>query len=151
MKVLQILFLILGLSVFANSQTNNKSTLSGIVYDANGSVVVRVKVTAVNQKGEKVETVTNDEGIYTLNVPFNQVKAFSPVFKYDIIVDAAELGFKKSITKEFVFIPSQFGKMQLDIALEAGYSVSCDSADCLESPIVEEKKVLKNKPIIKRK
>ncbi|CAN5609571.1 hypothetical protein BH18ACI1_BH18ACI1_03720 [soil metagenome] len=66
MKILQILVLIFGLVVCANSQTTDKSILSGIVYDANGSVIIKARVKAINEKGEKFETVTNDEGIYVL-------------------------------------------------------------------------------------
>jgi hypothetical protein len=29
-------------------------------------------------------------------------------------------GFKKSVIKDYVFVPSQFGKMRLDITLEVG-------------------------------
>lgn len=107
-----------GLAIFAHSQTNNKSILSGTVYDANGSVVVKAKAAAINQKGEKFEASTNDEGIYSLNLPFNKYDAsynFKEA-KYNIIVEMN--GFKKSIIKDFVFVPSQFGKMQLDIGLE---------------------------------
>jgi len=122
MKVLQILILIFGLSVFANSQTTNESMLSGTVYDANGSVIPEAKVTAINRKGEKVESVTSEEGIYTLNLPFNKYNSSFgfTVVKYDIIVEA--IGFKKSMTKDFAFIPSQLGKMQLDIGLDVAVS-----------------------------
>ncbi|MGI8640038.1 MAG: carboxypeptidase-like regulatory domain-containing protein [Pyrinomonadaceae bacterium] len=104
------------LKPLTNEQIN--STLSGTVYDANGSVIVKAKVTAINQKGEKFEVLTNEEGIYSLNLLFNQYNSsfdFTEA-RYDIIVEM--MGFKKSVTKDFVFIPSQFGKMQLDIGLE---------------------------------
>src|SRR5688572_7508916 len=115
MKIFQIIFLIIGLTVCASAQ---KSVLSGTVYDANGSVVTNAKVSAFNQKGEKFETRTNDEGVYTLNLPFNQYLNSTDFreAKYNILVEAN--GFKNSITKDFVFIPSQFGKMRLDIGLE---------------------------------
>ncbi len=64
MKISWILVLIVGLAVFANAQ---KGVLTGTVYDANGAVIVKSKVTAVNQKGEKFEATTNDEGVYSLN------------------------------------------------------------------------------------
>jgi hypothetical protein len=117
MKVLQIIALIFGLTVFAAAQ---KSILSGIVYDANGSVIFKAKVTAINQKGERFDALTEDDGIYTLSLPFNQ---YAPSInfqeaKYDIVVEMN--GFKKSVTKDFVFVPSQFGKMQFDIGLEIG-------------------------------
>lgn len=137
MKVLQLLALIFGLVIFANSQINNKSILSGNVYDANGSVIVKAKVTAINQKSEKVETVTTYDGVYTLNLAFNR---FNSSAKYDIIVEMA--GFKKSVIKDFVFIPSQFGKMHLDIALNSEVTAPCGYGGdlCLESQIVENTK-----------
>ncbi len=48
MKILQILVLIFGLVVCANSQTTDKAILSGIVYDANGSVFIKARVKAIN-------------------------------------------------------------------------------------------------------
>ena len=95
---------------------NIGSGLTGTVYDANGSVVVKAKVTAVNTKGKKFETITNEEGIYVLTLPFNVYPLFEST--YNIIVDSP--GFRRSETKGYVFIPSQFGKMHLDIALVVG-------------------------------
>ena len=60
MKILQNLVLIIGLAICVNAQ---KTTLTGTVYDANGAVIVKSKVTAVNQKGEKFEAVTNEDGV----------------------------------------------------------------------------------------
>ena len=147
MKSFQVLVLIFGLAVFANSQKSDESILSGTVYDANGSVVVRAKVIAINQKEEKVETVTNDEGIYTLNLAVNRNNSSA---KYDIIVETA--GFKKSVTKDFVFVPPQFGKMQLDIALEAPISEPCGYGGdlCLESQVMENTKQEVQNTILQR-
>ena len=96
------------------------SVLTGIVYDANGSVIVGAKVTAINQKRRKFEALTNEEGVYSLALAFNSYNSSSDFIeaKYDITVEMNN--FKKSITKDFVFVPSQFGKMQLDVALEIG-------------------------------
>ncbi len=116
MKILQTLGLILGLAVFANAQ---KTILSGTVYDANGARIVKSKVTAVNQKGEKLETFTNDEGIYTLNLTYNpyQPGSFSyRLAKYDITVEA--FGFENFTLKDFKVTGGYNDKMQLDFALD---------------------------------
>lgn len=115
MKILQTLALIIGLAVFANAQ---KTTLSGTVYDANGAVIVKSKVTAIDQKGGKFETLTNDEGVYTLNLTYNP---YEPVFsyrlaKYDITVEA--VGFEKFTLKDFKVTGKYTEKMRLDFALD---------------------------------
>jgi hypothetical protein len=93
------------------------ATLSGNVYDANGALIVGAKVTAINEKGQKFETRTNDEGVYILSLLFNPYYSTAnfKIAKYEIIIDAA--GFEKNSIKEFKFIPSSKGKMQLDFAL----------------------------------
>jgi hypothetical protein len=42
-----------------NERTQNTSILNGTLYDATGSVIVRAKVTAINQKGERFETFSS--------------------------------------------------------------------------------------------
>ena len=136
MKVLQILVLIFGLVVLVDAQ---KSALTGTVYDASGAVISKAKLTAVNEEGEKFETVTNDEGIYVLNLLFNSVdtktSVDSKVAKYEITVDMENRGFEKFVLKDFKFVPSSKGKMNLDIALDAANPEPCgySGADC---PIV---------------
>ncbi|MFN0279271.1 MAG: carboxypeptidase-like regulatory domain-containing protein [Pyrinomonadaceae bacterium] len=115
-----------GLIVTSDPKPKDKeastSILTGRVYDANGALVPFIKVVARNVEGKIFETTTNDDGIYKLTLPFNKygVGNFREA-KYDIIVGPG-LGFQKSVTKDFVFIPSQFGEMHLDIALEIGRS-----------------------------
>ena len=70
MKFFQVLVLIFGLGVFTNAQ---KAILSGTVTDKFGSVIPGAKVFALNEKGEKFETITNAEGNYVLNLLFNSV------------------------------------------------------------------------------
>ena len=121
MKVLQGLPLVVavtlavGVGAFAQ-----KSNLTGTVYDANGAVVVKAKVRAVDVRGNKFETLTNDDGVYVLTLPFNKYdsqRGFKES-RYDVFVES--VGFKRSEIKGYVFIPSQFGKMHLDIGLELG-------------------------------
>ena len=115
MKILQTLILIFGLAVFANAQ---KTNLSGTVYDANGAVIVKSKVTAVNQKGEKFETLTNEDGVYKLDLTYIPVEpGFSyKMAKYDITVEAA--GFEKFTLQNFKVTGKYTAKMQLDFALD---------------------------------
>ncbi len=56
-----------------------------------------LKVTAINERGQKFETFTNDEGVYILRLLFNPYysNADFKIAKYEIIVDAA--GFEKKI------------------------------------------------------
>lgn len=115
MKLLQTLVLIFGLAVFANAQ---KTVLSGTVYDAVGAVIVKSKVTAVNQKGEKFETFTNGEGVYTLNLTYLPVEpGFSyKMARYEITIEAA--GFEAFTLKDFKVTGKYTTKMQLDFALD---------------------------------
>ncbi len=135
MKFLQILVLILGLVVLANAQ---KAILSGTVYDANGAVIPKTRVIATNEAGECFETLANDEGTDSLNLPFNDYSSRKSsnfkITKYEIRVNR-ENGFDKFVLKDFMFVPSSKGKMNLDISLDAANPESCGylGADC---PIV---------------
>ena len=136
MRILQVLFLTIGLAVFANGQ---RAILSGVVYDAVGAVIVKAKITAVNEKGEIFETVTNDNGIYSLNLPYNNYdpktsSANLKISKYEIIVDLENRGFERRVIKDFKFIPAYVGKMYFDIALDSINPEPCGyaGADCLQ-------------------
>ena len=123
-----------------------KSELTGTVYDANGAVVVGAKISALSSDGKKFETVSNDRGVYVLTLPFNKYEA-SRAFKesrYDIYVESP--GFKRSVTKGYVFIPSQFGKMFLDIGLEIGpaeheFPICGYAGDCEQNEEIEIEKI----------
>ncbi|HMT08572.1 MAG TPA: carboxypeptidase-like regulatory domain-containing protein [Pyrinomonadaceae bacterium] len=96
-----------------------KSELTGTVYDHYGAVVQKVKVIAVASNGEKYEAVTNDEGTYTLKLPFS----FEPTdkygsLKYEITFTASDSGFKKVVLADFLFVSSTKGRMYLDCVLE---------------------------------
>jgi hypothetical protein len=102
------------------AQTVDTSKLTGTVYDAYGAVIVKAKVRALAGDGRTFDTTTNEDGVYVLVLPFNKYSSgigFKES-KYDIIVESP--GFRRSETKGFVFSPSQFGKMYLDLALEVG-------------------------------
>ncbi|MBK9526932.1 MAG: carboxypeptidase regulatory-like domain-containing protein [Acidobacteria bacterium] len=122
MNFLAILLFVFAASVAVRSQADGTSILTGTVYDANGAVILRAVVTAINSKGEKFETSTDDDGVFVLRLPFHKSEATtakrSKEAKYDIVVSSH--GFTRSITKGFVFVPSYKGRMQLDIALEIG-------------------------------
>jgi hypothetical protein len=129
MRFSLIFVLILGSTVFAFAQ---KAVLSGTVYDANGAVIPETIITATNEKGEKFATLTNGEGFYVLNLPFNQYESKSSagfkVAKYAI--SAEQKHFEKFVLKDFKFVPSTNGKMNLDIALDVDTS-NCGVAGCL--------------------
>ena len=112
--------LVSGFTFYTYAQTTFTSKLKGTVYDAQGSVVVKAKVTAVNASKKKFETFSDDKGEYELILPFNKYDS-SRNFKeavYEISTESP--GFATTVIKDYVFIPSQFGKMQLDIALKLG-------------------------------
>lgn len=116
MKILQTLVLILVLAVFANAQ---KTIVTGTIYDAYGARIARSKVTAVNQKGEKFEVAANEDGDYTLNLPYNPYQPTSLSYrlaKYDITVEA--VGFEKFTLKDFKVTGGYAEEMQLDFALD---------------------------------
>jgi len=106
---------------FANAQ---KAVLSGNVYDAYGALIVEAKITVINEKGEKFETVTNDEGFYILDLHFNPYnsKTDFKIAKYEIIV--IKEGFEKNFIKDFKFVPSSKGKMNLDFALDVFVNIN---------------------------
>ena len=113
LAVLCILFVFFGQAISQKS-----SELSGTVYDPYGAVVVGAKVTALATDGKKFLAVTDDRGVYRLTLPYNPYVS-APEFRisrYDLVVES--LGFRRSETKGYAFIPSQFGKMTLDIGLE---------------------------------
>lgn len=116
MKSLQLLVLIFLLASIANAQ---KANLTGSVYDANGSVITKAVVIAVNEKGERFGTLSNGEGVYVLELPYNPYSSGTADFKlakYEIIVESN--GFEKFVLKDFKFVNSTRGKMFLDFVLE---------------------------------
>ena len=154
MRISQVLVLIFGLTIFVNAQ---KAFLSGTLYDAVGAVIPEVKVTAVNEKGEKFETVTNNDGVYSLSLPYNlyEARTSSANFKiarFEIIVDLEYRGFEKFVVKDFKFIPAYSGKMFFDIALDTKNPEPCGyaGADCLKTPILEDTKGKVQNKILQR-
>ena len=150
MKFLQVLILMFTLLVYANAQ---KAVLTGAVYDAVGAVIVKAKVTAVNEKGEIFETETNDEGIYSLNLPYNNYDARTSsanfkISKYEIVVDLENRGFERRVIKDFKFIPAYTGKMFFDIALDSKNPEPCGygGADCLQKTDRDLQKPLETLP-----
>ena len=118
MKVLWMLALIVGFAVFANAQT---AILSGIVYDANGAVIVGAKVTAfalIDEKLQKFETATDDNGEYKLSLPYKKYDSSSDfkVSKYFLRAEAKH--FELFEIRDFKFVPSYKGQMNLDFALD---------------------------------
>ena len=104
MKVLQILVLIFGLTVFANAQ---KVILSGTLADETGAVISNTKITATNTSGKTFLAYTNDDGIYQLEIS-NGI--------YSIEFEAA--GFKIYKIEKYKVAPIIKGKMNLDVVLE---------------------------------
>lgn len=93
------------------SKAQNQSVLTGTVYDPSGALVLKTKVTAKNEKGVTIETETDEEGVYVLNLPC----LYQGIEKYEITVE--KYGFEKFVLKDFKFVYSTKGRMYLDIAL----------------------------------
>lgn len=93
--------------------------LTGTVYDPNGAVIAGTKITAVNQKGEKFETLTNGEGEYVLKLPFNE---YEPGYKFKVakyeITVSNDNGFARTVLKDFKFVSGFNSQMRLDFALD---------------------------------
>lgn len=143
MKILQILVFIFVFIFVANAQN---ALLNGTIYDATGALVTSAKVVAVSENGKEFETETDENGNYSLNLPYkifdNKSSTRFRIAKYEIIVDLENRGFEKYILKDFKFVPSTLGKMFLDIALDSKISEPCGygGADCLESQEVKSTK-----------
>ena len=124
-KILLFAVLLTTGALTINSQTSKESKLTGTIYDPQGSVIVGATVTA-NGLGKTFSTTSDINGVYTLTLPINLYDSTKRGFhaaKYDLTIEYK--GFKPSEIKGFAFIPSQFGKMNLDIALDvASYAGS---------------------------
>lgn len=106
--------------------------MRGTIYDANGAVIVKAQVLAVNENGERFLAITDDEGIYSLSLPFNSYDSRNSsvdfkTLKYEITVEAEH--FEKKVLKDFRFIPSYKGVMNLDFALDVAASHNCGAGD----------------------
>jgi hypothetical protein len=142
MKILQILVLIFGFIVSANAQ---KTTLNGTVFDPNGAVIITTKIVAVNSKGQKFESIVDDDGKYTLELP---------VATYSINFSAP--GFKNVKIENYEIVNSYNGKMSFDISLNVvGNGIACVltvESPSNVSPTTNEFKVYRPKSkFIKRK
>ena len=82
-------------------------TLTGTVYDVNGAVIVSgVRVVAYSLEGNEYAAPTNNEGIYTIHLPFSTYK-----------VEAWAPGFCRTQIERFTVVNSTNGKMSLDFVL----------------------------------
>lgn len=103
MKVLRILVLIFGLTVFANAQ---KTVLSGTVTDQVGAVISKAKIKISGNKNQNFVVETNDEGNYKISLSEG---IYSIKF---------EISGHKSFTIKNYRV-SSYGTMKLDVALYA--------------------------------
>jgi hypothetical protein len=99
--------------------------LAGVVLDPRGAVIVKAKITAKSVTGQEYKTATNEYGNYSLLLPVTNYglgvlssEDFEkqPLAKFELIVEAN--GFKKTVIKEFIVVPTVVSKMNLDIVLE---------------------------------
>jgi hypothetical protein len=117
------------------SSQQPKMVLTGAVYDWNGAVIVGAKVTAYQTNGEKYESKTNNEGIYSILLPFD-------VYRFEVYSP----GFSTLKIEKYRIVDSTYGKMNFDFVLEvAGNSETCGygGADCLNDLAPVEAKAAK--------
>ncbi len=113
------------------------------------NVTLRVDVFGGNPKRmrefhfkSRARTLTNTEGVYVLNLLF--AKPRFKTIKYEITIDETKRGFEKFVLKNFNFIQSTNGKMQLDFALDSLNPEPCgySGGDCInntQTPLKLEK------------
>ena len=106
-----IVLLLVSSVVGQSQQTQTTMTLTGAVYDWNGSVIVVTKVSARDRDRKSFEAATNDEGIYKLQLPLGL---------YDL--EATAHGFCPGSVKGFRVVNATHGRMSLDFVLEVASS-----------------------------
>ncbi len=92
------------------------SELKGTLFDANGAVVAGAKVTAKNDAGRTFNATSNANGEYTLELPYNRYDRSQGFREATYTITVEQAGFTRNPI-EYVFVPSQFGSMNLDIGL----------------------------------
>lgn len=100
-----------------------KVVLTGTVYDTNGAVIPFSHVLAQNSAGKEYRTMTNDEGIYKIELPIDI---------YAIKVDAP--GFCPSRVRFFRVRKSPSGATPLDVVLE----VTDGDQPCKEKTMIDK-------------
>ena len=139
MKILQILALIFGLGICANAQNTEKIfVLSGTVYDSVKAVIPATKLIAKNNDGRIFRVISNDEGVYKIELPFGK---YTLEFNRD--------GFKNYIVKNFKNL-SETDEI-FDVDFIVGHCADCNGAiygerdENEEKPTIVDYKKLKNK------
>jgi hypothetical protein len=116
-----------------SASTRGVSILSGKVFDRNGAVVVGSEVTLAGDKGTRFGAVTNDEGIYRVDLP-------AGFYNLQIRAD----GFS-NFSLECYQVPSE-GRVNLDVTLKVNHESGCESGACKDdsksSPRVKKRKTI---------
>jgi hypothetical protein len=116
MKILQILALIFGFTLYVNAQN---AVLSGIIYDQMGAAIGKANIEFRGTNNELRVVTTNEDGEYVINLASGS---------YSIEIEA--VGFKVYKIENFNITKSYKGKMNLDVVLEvkpcSDPTVNCD-------------------------
>jgi len=142
MKVLQILSLIFGLFFVVHSQNiaekSAETILSGTVYDDVGAHIPNAVIKIVGSDKKEFVTKANEDGTF-------EIKLFPGI--YSIQIESVELqGFQTFKLEKYRIAPSDKGKMNFDIVLEAletepcgygGAGIGCMTAE----PITERSEI----------
>lgn len=143
MKILQVLVLIFGLTIFVNAQ---KVNLSGKIYDASGAVIPGIKISAYSEEA-LFEQTTNEEGFFILSLPLG-------IYNLEINPRTESFnGFQNVSLKNYRIVSTSDGKLNLDFSLPTADSPICIldiSGDSSSPRKLKQNKVKKNKSI-KRK
>ena len=113
--------------------TKRLSTLTGRVFDRNGSVIVGSEVSLAGFRGTKFGAVTNDEGIYSVDLPAGF---------YNLQIGANDFA---TFSLECYQVPSE-GRLNLDVTLNVKGESGCVSGpggDCSKpNPEIKKRKTL---------
>jgi hypothetical protein len=100
-----------------NASLEEFSRLVGRIYDAQGSLIPDARLSFT--RGDTTFLTRSDpSGYYNVELPFSRYLPANRLFaeaSYKVIVKKD--GFKERVIDDYIFIPSQSGEMNLDIAL----------------------------------
>lgn len=113
MKIFQVLVLIFGLTVLANAQKRERTTiLTGNIYDEMGAAISKANVKFRGTDSKYRVVTTNEDGEYIVDLENGS---------YSIEIEA--VGFKTFKIQNYKIAQSYKGKMNFDVVLEVK---SCD-------------------------
>ncbi len=139
-----ICFIALTFCISAQAQHKSFIQLTGRIFDSNGAVIPNIKVEAFSKTKEKFEQRTNEDGVYSLNLP-------EGIYTLGINRQEVKYNLFEFVKFEnYRIVPAYDGKINLDVPLSAiGDGVICSLT--VSSSSEKPKESRKHKTIKKRK